>query len=134
MTGHMDMSLQTHSEHTQLSLQGIHLDGQTYSCVAHVRSGWAECHRAFYFDRHYAENFLEACVVMNRSFEGHGRLTSEFEDQYIQIECDRSGRLTVSGAFIEHSELPQEMRFAFETDQTVLPSLIQGFQALLHRS
>ena len=131
----MDIHLETHDERRKLSLINITDSGaETFECRAIVKSGWLECNRQFFFGRYYAEEFLKSLIRMNSTFDGVAELKAEYEDQVITFTCNKLGRVIVSGEFIEHSMLSQSMEFRFETDQTVLPGLINKFELLLKSS
>ena len=71
---------------------------------------------------------------MHATLKGTAELKAEYEDQVIVITCNELGRVVVSGVFIEHSMFSQTIEFGFETDQTVLSSLIKQFKVLLGRN
>ena len=128
----MNIHIETQDDTRKLSFLNISNDGaDTFGCKAVVKSGWLSCNRQFYFGRYYAEAFLKSLKSMNSFFEGIAELKAEYEDQFIKISCSNMGRVLVTGEFIEHSELWQTVKFVFETDQTVLPSLIKQFEKLV---
>ena len=68
---------------------------------------------------------------MNSSFSGVADLKAEYEDQVITVGCNQLGKVVVTGELIEHSMLSQSLEFGFETDQTIINSLIKQFKGLL---
>ena len=128
----MDIHLQTHDELKQLSLLNISKLGDgRYVCDAMVKSDWIACQQRFYFDRLRAEAFLRALRRMYELFEGETTLQQEYEMQFITFSCNKLGQIAVSGELFEDAIVYQSVKFAFETDQTVLPSFIQQFELLL---
>lgn len=128
----MNIEIQTNDENKQLILRNIRDCGSdAYECLACVKSGWLQCERQFFFGKFYAQEFLQKLNEMNTSFSGIAELKAEYEDQIISIGCNQMGKVVVSGEFIEHSMISQSFEFGFETDQTILSSLIKQFTRLL---
>lgn len=128
----MNIQIQTNDTNKKVELRNIKSAGaDTYECLACVRSGWLQSERQFFFDKFYAQEFLNKLVEMNSSFSGVAQLKAEYEDQVITVSCDQLGKVIVMGEFIEHSMLSQSLEFGFETDQTIINGLIQQFKGLL---
>ena len=130
----MDIRIETYDEKRKLALTNISESGaDVFECNALVKSGWLECNHQFFFGRYYAEQFLMAIIDMNSTFNGAAVLKAEYEDQEIVFTCNKMGRVSITGKFIEHSMLSQIVEFGFETDQTILPELIKQFESLLKK-
>ena len=78
------------------------------------------------------EAFVTAIARMDRTLRGTARLTSGFEDHYVELEVDHMGGVWVSGELFEYAQQSQHLRFGFRTDQTCLGPLADDLQACLH--
>jgi hypothetical protein len=61
-------------------------------------------------------------------------LRTRYEDNFVRLQVSRRGVVTVSGTITEYGALDQVLRFAFETDQTVLRPFAEDLAALIHAS
>lgn len=64
--------------------------------------------------------FIEALEEMDRSLTGKARLEAVFEDPYIELELDHTGKVRVSGDLVAYGSPTQRLQFEFMTDQTAL--------------
>jgi hypothetical protein len=85
----------------------------------------------FYFEPYPLGRFLDDLVAMDRSLTGSAKLKPLYEDPFIELTLTHRGRVVVRGEVFEHSEHSQHLKFEFETDQTVLKSLIDAVRACL---
>lgn len=67
---------------------------------------------------------------MQQTMEGEAVLRHQFEEDTISFTVDHLGHVVVTGFLVERSERPQELRFCFVTDQTVLGPLFEQFRSL----
>jgi len=68
---------------------------------------------------------------MDRALTGSALLKPLYEDHFIELQVDNSGRVTIRGELHEYSASPQHLRFQFETDQTCLAPLVADLRACL---
>ena len=129
----MIVTLPTNQENPALSLSAIerYSDGSGYASLLSVRSGNYSAEYKFYFEDQSLEAFVTQLEGMDSLLTGTARLQPLYEPQYIQLACDNSGRVLVSGDLPEHDAHGQRLTFAFQTDQTVLKPLISSLRAVL---
>jgi hypothetical protein len=129
----MDIELRTNQPEETLRLGNIarFADGSGYGTVLHVRSRGFEVSAPFYFEPQTLGRFLDDLVAMDRSLTGSAKLKPLFEDPFIELTLTPKGSVVVRGEVFEHSEHSQQLKFEFETDQTVLKPLIDAVRACL---
>jgi len=127
------IELPTHREDQVLRLEGMQKfpDGDGYRAKLTVRSGGFGCSREFFFDVCSLVETLDALRRMDAGQPGSATLRGLWDRDHIDLEMNRRGHVTVSGELFESSEPEQMLRFAFQTDQTVLRPLLDGLQANL---
>ena len=89
--------------------------------------------RPFYFDD---DSLVDALAKLREMDAGRPESTTircRWDEEFLQIGSNDMGHVFVSGEIIEYSEHPQRLKFAFQTDQTVLGPLIRDLQALKER-
>ena len=59
---------------------------------------------------------------------GTAIIKGQWEEDFLQIESNAMGHVLVSGEIVEHSEFDQRLKFAFQTDQTILPPLARDLR------
>jgi hypothetical protein len=96
------------------------------TCTLAVRSGDFSCFRRFYFDDWHLAKAIDALGAMNQGIAGEAVIRGEWEQDEIKFAMNRLGHVIVSGQLFEHSELSQSLKFAFQTDQTVLGPFLSG--------
>lgn len=126
------IDLRTNDDSKLLRMKDIEkLAPDGYRCVLCVRSRGFSCERPFYFDDSSFPDAVAALRSMNASLSGEATISARWEEDFIRIEANEFGHVTVSGKFVEHAEIPQLLEFGFQTDQTVLGPLIRDFEKLL---
>jgi hypothetical protein len=66
---------------------------------------------------------------MERELAGDARFEEEFEhDQFLCLAMARHGHVLVSGRLRLFSDLPNELSFGFQTDQTCLAPFIHALE------
>ena len=115
--------LQTNDEAQVLELRDLGVS----DCVLQVSSGRFSYQGRFYFDRF--DNFISELELLALTLVGTATLREDYNDSYLRLEGATRGRITVSGLLVEHSELGQELRFAFSTDQTCLAPFVRDLEA-----
>lgn len=130
----MDIELRTQSQDTALALRDVRpfREGQGFGfeCNLEVRSRGFAATIPFVIEHEPVTNFLTQLDRIDRDVRGQALLKPVFEDPYIEFEVLRTGHVKVRGSLIVHSEMTQEMRFEFATDQTVLRPFLED----LHRA
>lgn len=126
------IELQTFDKQAMLCFEKIerYPDGSAYHCQLIVQSRGFGYNRQFHFDDHYLRAFIEALRSMINGSPGKALLRHEFEDDTVEFEMNRLGRVVVRGELVEHSTEGQALSFAFLTDQTVLHPLVQAFEVI----
>ncbi|MDF1501718.1 hypothetical protein [Roseisolibacter sp. H3M3-2] len=128
----MDVVLRTHTDDPSLAFRRVRRLGPAdgYECELHVRSAGFVLARSFWFE----PSDLAACIddlrIMDRDLAGAAELRTRYEDNFVRFDVSARGVVTVSGTATEYSALGQSLRFAFETDQTVLRPLAEDLAAL----
>jgi hypothetical protein len=126
------IELQTHREAATLRLSNVEKfkDGSGYRCDLAVRSGGFVCEQAFRFhDQHLAEA-IKSIREMIGGLPGEAVLKELWEKDFIQFKMNRLGHVVVSGELFDYRELPQSIKFAFRTDQTVFGPLLRDLTAI----
>ena len=75
--------------------------------------------------------FVESLEEMDRSLTGTARLKAVFEDPYIELALDHTGKVRVSGDLVAHGALTQRLQFEFLTDQTLLAPFTRDLRSCL---
>lgn len=124
-----EIVLQTNDDKKVLRLSDFKKfeDGSGYSCKISVCSGDFSCDRPFYFDDSHFPDAIRALQQMDAGNLGEATIKGQWEDDFIKFTLDKIGHVVVVGQIFEHAELSQQLKFAFETDRTVLGPLIRGF-------
>ncbi len=127
------IELKTHSKHKVLLLADIEksLSGDHYTCLLMVRSGHYSCERPFCFEGSYLHDAVGRLRHMDEGVPGTAVLKGQWDDDCLGFESNDMGHVTVTGELYERSDTPQSLRFAFQTDQTVLGSLIKDLDYIL---
>ena len=129
----MNIKLQTHDNKRYLEFRDIVYAKPSYECILIINSNGFAAERRFWFGESYLGDFVKNIKYMDSSFEGEAVLREEFEDDFIKISCDKKGHIYVSGLIVEHSEVSQQLEFAFIADQTCLKPLILDIEKLKER-
>jgi hypothetical protein len=129
----MDVVLRTNTSDPALALRDVQrfADGSGFKTLLVVRSRGFVAEDSFYFEPEPLAAFLEALERMDRTLSGSALLKPVFEEQFLELEMGRLGRVTVRGELHEYSASPQHLRFEFETDQTCLATLVADVRACL---
>ncbi len=116
------IELRTNLINTALSLSNVERfdDGSGYRCDVAVRSSGFACNRPFYFHQESLDGFVTSVQVMTSGTPAEATLKPRYEPDFLRLKMNQLGHLLVSGELYEHSRLHQCLKFAFETDQTVL--------------
>ena len=128
----MDIVLATNTENPSFALRDVAVfaDGGGIRCILDVQSGWVFAPYRFFVEALPCRTFLVALRELKENPHSDAVLKPEHEDQYVRFIGNGRGGITVVGELIEHGPHNQRLQFEFETDQTCLPSLIKGFEAL----
>ena len=132
-TTDMDVILQTNTDNPFLALRAVERfqDGSGYSGQIVVRSDWIAVNYKFYFEEQALKTFIVGLEQLDRTLAGQARLKPMWEEQFLEFDGVRSGRVMVTGDLIEHSDWPQRVQFAFGTDQTCLRPFILSLKEAL---
>ncbi len=127
------VELRTNDESIALRMTGIEkfADGSGYRCDLTVRSGGLSCHRPFFFDDSSLPHAVESLRRMDQGNPGEAVIKGAWDADFIRFAMNDKGHVFVTGEIFEYSELPQSLKFAFRTDQTLLGPLICDLQLLL---
>ncbi|MBI3878866.1 MAG: hypothetical protein HY301_02225 [Verrucomicrobia bacterium] len=100
-------------------------DGSGYVSRLSVGSGRFTCsEHPFYFDN--LKGFITSLTKAYERVEGRMRLAHAYEKDFVEIEILGTGHVVVSGVVVESDPPRQELRFAFQCDQTFLPELLRS--------
>jgi len=126
------VELRTNEPAKVLRLGGIHRfdDGSGYECVLTVVSGGFSCTLPFYFDGELLDVALRTLREMDGGCPKAATISGRWMPEFVQIRSNEMGHVFVSGELFEHSESPQQLKFSFRTDQTVLGPFLKDFQAV----
>ena len=75
--------------------------------------------------------FVASLEDMDRLLTGTARLKAIFEDPYIELAVDHTGKVRISGELVAHGSLTQRLQFEFMTDQTVLAPFARDLRSCL---
>ncbi|WP_439543521.1 WapI family immunity protein [Hyphomicrobium sp.] len=127
----MDIILATHCEIPALAFRDWRKFGDASGYVASldVRTDWIAAERDFYFEVEPLQKFIDALEAIDRTLVGTARLKPLWEEPFVEISGNGRGEILVSGLMIENGHRTQQVRFAFETDQTCLAPLIASLKA-----
>ena len=106
-------------------------DGSGYRCELRVISDGFSCKRPFFFEGSFLSDAVTMLRKMNDGTPGEATIKGMWEEDQVKFTLDKLGHIVVSGQVFERSEYPQEIRFAFPTDQTVLSPLVNDLTRLL---
>ena len=59
--------------------------------------------------------FIDELDAMDRTLAGKARLKPVFEDPFVELEVDHTGKVRVSGELVAHGTATQRLRFAFSS-------------------
>jgi hypothetical protein len=110
-----------------IELSGIEKfsDGSGYRAQLAVSSGRFSCSgHPFYFDD--LNRFAKEITEGYGRVEGKARLAYRYESDFLEIDVRRGGHVSVVGFVVQYGPPRQELRFAFECDQTFLPELMHS--------
>jgi hypothetical protein len=129
----MNVTLQTHDPSLLLELRDLHLlgDGNDYQCSLVIRSGGFQLEKLFWFEPSCLRTFLQGLAELDSALVGIAKLQPLYESDYIQLEGTRGGHIVVSGELFGTGEIPQNLRFGFQTDQTCLRPLINDLRRVV---
>ena len=117
----MDVILRTNAGDPSLALRDIRkVDATAFECRLHLRSRGFVLERPFWFEEAELKVFVEQLRVMDRSLAGEAELRTRYEDNFLHLAVSGRGIVAVTGVATECAVPSQQLRFAFETDQTVL--------------
>jgi hypothetical protein len=74
-------------------------------------------------------NFINELTRIHKKTKGTACLNSQESSSYLNFEVEKSGELSISGRIME--KLDSYLNFYFESDQTVIPSLINILKELI---
>lgn len=106
--------------------------GCQYRCELTVMSDGFSCQRTFWFDNASLSIAVPELERMATATAGTAVISQQFEPDFLQFESNEMGHVWVSGEIIELSEFDQRLKFAFQTDQTILPPLARDLRILHH--
>lgn len=86
-----------------------------------VRSGGFAVERPFFFDGSALARFLDELDKLEQLRPGFARLRASDGPDLVGMELHPRGDVTLFGAIHEQARVTQSLRFAFTTDQTVVP-------------
>ncbi len=102
-------------------------DGHGYESRLSIHSGEFSCsNHPFYFND--LQSFTENIKQAYDKIEGIAQLGNVYEQDFIEIYMKRNGVVEVNGFVYDYKQPGQEMRFAFNSDQTFLPELIRALK------
>lgn len=117
------------NDSSHLSLNDFQFRETEGDCDLEVRVRRFSVSNKFYFDLFYLKKFISQLIEMDKTLKGEAILREEYGDEYISLKCSKEGHLIVSGYMIERAQYPpQEFKFNFETDQTVLKPFISDLK------
>ena len=127
----MDTHLSTNTPGASLSFRTLkrYSDGSGYYTVLAVESDPFAASLPFSFEPHSLDVFLRELRDLNETLLGTATLKPMWEPQILRLEGDGRGHISVSGELLFSA---QQLRFAFETDQTCLARLIRDVEAWPH--
>ena len=128
----MRIELQTYNERTLLRFNALQRDRNGFSGTIHVRSGGFSAERPIYFEQHNLASFCEQLLLLDTLTPGIARLRGDFEDDHLQFELFKNGRVYVTGELVEQGDPGQQLTYGFETDQTCLQPLLRDLTHLLN--
>jgi len=104
-------------------------DGSGFTCELDVCSQGFAAKRPFYFTERSFRSALQSLRNMERELTGEARFEEEWEHhQFLQLAMASHGHVVVSGRLCLLSDVPNELSFAFQTDQTCLGPLIHALE------
>lgn len=126
------LELQTNDPAKVVRLSRIkrYSDGSGYSCELTIVSGGFSCRRPFVFDDAALSAAVPQLQKMATAAPGTAIIKGQWEQDFLQIESNALSHVTVSGEVFEHSEFDQRLKFAFQTDETILAPLVEDLQTL----
>ena len=128
----MDVTLRTNASDPRLAFCNIRqLDATSYECELQVRSNGFLIERPFWFEAPELTAFVEKLRTMNHTLAGEAQLRTRYEDNFVRLVVSPRGVVEVTGVSTEYSVPSQQLRFAFETDQTVLAPFAADLATLL---
>jgi len=119
----LEVTLQNHLANPSFRLRDITRfadDGGFRSMLA-VRSGGFAVERPFFFDGSALARFLDELDKLDQLQPGFARLRASDGPDMVGMELHGRGDVTVFGTIHEQARVTQSIRFAFTTDQTVIP-------------
>jgi hypothetical protein len=127
----MDITLQTNSDDT-LEMRGIELleDNSAYQMRLVVSSNGFAGNISLFIEPQQYNEFIDELDTMNTTLSGSATMKPLWEDDYIKIECNTKGQLTVSCELFEHSDLDKYLKLSFMTDQTCLTPFIKDLKSI----
>ena len=127
------LELRTHDPDAQLRFCEIERfeDGSGYACVLEVESRGFSGRSSFYFEEPGLRSFLDGLSRLDNLEVAEAMLKGQWDSDFVRFSSDARGRCMVQGQLSEQSDLGQELRFAFCTDQTVLQHLANGLRQWL---
>ncbi len=119
----LEVKLQNHLANPSFRLREItrFADEGGFRSMLVVRSGGFSVDRPFFFDGSALAKFLDELHRLDKLQPGFARLRASDGPDVIGLELHARGDVTVFGAVHEQTRVTQSMRFAFTTDQTVIP-------------
>lgn len=126
----MKIKLKTNSDDHGLEFLDVERfsDGSGYCAVIMVHSRGFSVEIPFYFEVHPLDAFIENLEKMNQSLIGSARIKPFYEEHFIEFEINALGHVRIRGEMIEYSDMPQRLKFEFETDQTCLSPFIHDLR------
>ncbi len=119
----LEVQIQNHLANPSFRLRDITRfaeDGGFRAMLA-VKSGGFTVDRPFFFDGSALARFLDELDKLDKLQPGFARLRASDGPDLVGLELHPRGDVTVFGAVHEQARVTQSLRFAFTTDQTVVP-------------
>jgi hypothetical protein len=128
-----DVILRTNTSDPALALRDVQrfADGSGFRTLLVVRSRGFGAERSFHVEPGPLVLLIEALERMDRTLSGAALLKPHWEEDFLELQMGRLGRVMVRGELHESSASPQHLRFEFETDQTCLAPLVTDIRACL---
>lgn len=126
----MDVVLRTNQRDPHLAMRSVQrfASNSGYRVILEVNSRGYQVSAPFYFEEASLTRFLEQLEGMDRTLQGSALLQPTYEKHFLELTLTRTGRVVVRGEINEYSAHAQQLKFAFETDQTVLKPLIEDLR------
>ena len=125
------IELQTNCSNPTLWLSNVEKIGSdAFSCQLWVHSGPFTCETSFCFDTYSLVEAIASFQHMIDGSPGEATIRYRHEPGFIRFKMNQLGHVIVNGELFDLG-LPQQMlKFAFQTDQTVLAPLVRDLSSI----